>query len=243
MKKLIVILLVVCTIICLSGCVSQDELDVVIAERDTLQTQLDAAQVTIHKYADLIGAMDAEDYPAAMDIISQKQIAKEIEEKGEIDKYLVTVELTTENFDEYFAWNNFYALNDFGEQLKHEYRSVLTSKAYDQGLILYACDVKLGYTQTVNGAYFGHEEIHSSNGTCVWSEKTMPTCGSGSAEGVEFNLEKCQVEITRVEGTVTFVKEDYVASYVFDGSVSEIAEITLVNGETLYHQIAFGCKY
>ncbi len=243
MKKFIAILLILCIVFSLAGCVSQDDYDAVIAEKDALQARYDALQTTLDHHADLIGAMDAEDYSMAMNIIREKQIAKDVAEKGDIDDYLVTVDLTLENFDDYFAWKNFYKRNAFGEEMEYRYSSLLTSKVFDQGLILYDCDVKLGFTATVSADYFGSKENHSFDDTQTWFAKTMPRCGGSSTEGVIYDLEKCDVTTTRVEGTVTFVKADYVTDYAFDESTSEIADITLVNGEVLQHQISFGCKY
>ena len=253
MKRALAILLTLCLIVSLAGCVSQSDLDAVIAEKDALQANYDALQAdyaamqaTLDQHADLISVMDAEDYGAAMHIISEKQIAKEVAEKGDIDEYLVTVNLTIDNFNDYFEWKNFYAFNDFGEELEYSYRSVLTSKVYDQGLILYDCDVKLGYTQTVGVNYFGKEDIHSIEDTNVWDENTMPCCGSESAEGVKYDLEKCHTKTTRVEGTVTFVKEEYIADYKLsemDTNSYQNADITLVNGEHISRNIRFGCNY
>ena len=232
---------------------SQSDLDAVAADRDALQAELDAAQVTcdslqatVDKYADLIGAMDAEDYHAAMNIVSEKQIAKEVAEKGDIDDYLITVELTTDNFNDYFEWKTFYSLNDFGEEQEHSVSCVLTSKVYDEGLIVYAADVKLGYNFTFTHEGYGSAYTETLEETREWSSLYQPTTGCGSSPGVKFIPEQCFVDVTRVVGTVTFVKADYVTAYELgetrNGSIND-ATITLVNGQTLHHSVMYGCKF
>ena len=258
MKKVIAISLTLC--ILLSGCVSQDDFDAVVAERDALQANntslqaekdslqaaCDAQQETLDKYSDIIGAMDTEDYATAMSIISEKQIAKEIAEKGDIEEYLVTVELTVDNFDDYFEWKSFYNLNSFGEDMEESVTCVPVSKVYDEGLILYDTDVKIGYTFSFSFLSSGRTHSESVEETREWSRSWLPSIGCGSSQGTKFLLEKCQVDVNRVLGTVTFVKSDYVTDYelgeIQDGA-SQTALITLVNGEQFTHSIQFGCMY
>lgn len=246
MKRTLALLLALGLLFSLAGCVSQSDLDAVIAERDALQTTCDGLQATVDTYADLINAMKSEDYQTAMNIISEKQTAKAVAEKGDIDDYLVTVELTLDNFDDYFQWQTFYNLNDFGEEQEHSISCVLTSKVYDEGLILYAADAKLGYNFTFTHESFGSAYSETLEETRDWNDFFLPTTGCGSSPDVKFIPEQCFVEVTRVIGTVTFIKSDYVTSYELsetrNGSISD-ATITLINGETLLHSIHYGCKY
>lgn len=252
MKKIIALVLAVCLLFSLSGCVSQNDYDALLAQQQTLQANIDALQAdhdslkaTLDKHTDLIDAMEAEDFGAAMDIVSQKQIAKEVAEKGDIEEYLVTVELTLDNFDDYFEWKAFYGLNSFGEPEKHNMSVVPVSKVYDQGLILYQIDLKLGYAFTFSDSYQGRVNSDTINETREWSNNSIFGTGISSSEGVVFDLENFTMDVNRLEGTVTFVKEEYVTSYEL-GELersTQNATITLVNGEVLLHTVQFGCKY
>lgn len=248
MKRAIAILLTACLVFCMAGCVSQSDLDAALAERDALQAENNTLWATVDKYSDIIGAMDSEDYQAAMAILSEKQIAKEIEQKGNIDDYLVTVELTMDNFDDYFQWKTFYGINDFGEVKKDVAWFVLTSKAYDQGLVLYHLDGALGYTYTATGTTpgWGTHSNTSDENTADLHDYSMPSVGSGMGSDSVMDIEKCSAETTRVTGTATFVKAEYVTSYelgeVQNGAYQQ-ATIKLVNGETLHRGVSFECKY
>lgn len=253
MKRALAILLTLCLIVSLAGCVSQSDLDAVIAEKDALQANYDALQAdyaamqaTLDQHADLISAVDREEYEQAMLIIEEKQLDKLLAEKGDIEEFLITVELTPENFDEYFEWKTFYNLNSFGESMENEISFVLSSKAYDQDLILYDTDAKLGFTATakMTGSYGSTTDSFNSTGDLTPGY----LCGTGwsASEEVSFDLENCFVETTRVEGTVTFVKEEYVADYKLsemDTNSYQNADITLVNGEHISRSIRFGCKF
>lgn len=253
MKITIAILLTLCITLSLTGCVSQSDLDAVTAENNALQADYEALQAdyeamqsTMDAHADLIAAMDAEDYERAMGIISEKQIAKQLAEKGNIEDYLVTVELTPENFEDYFAWKAFYNLDAFGEPMEHFMSVVAASKVYDQGLILYDTNVKIGLTFTFSSTDSGRTYTDTIHETRDWSQNNIFGSAISSSEGVVFDLDNYAMEVTRVEGTITFVKEEYVTSYAISESEtksSESAEITLVNGEQLFRTIQFGCKF
>ena len=254
MKKAIAVLLAVCVVFCMAGCVSQDEFDALTAERDALKAELDALQsqydslnTAVEPYGDLLDAMDGEDYETAMGIVSEKQVAKQLAEKGDIDAYLVTVELTPENFGEYFEWKALYNVNTFGEEEPWCVQYELVSKAYEQGLILYRADAKLSYTNAYAcTAEDGYTFEDSFDGNYEWNSSYLPQNGMSGSQGMEYQLEKCTVTVTRVEGTVTFVKADYVTGYevgeVTNGHIQQ-GTVTLVNGETLPRSIRFGNKY
>ena len=239
MKKILTVLLMMSLLVCMTGCASQSDLDAAIVERDALQAKVD-------QYSDIIDALDAEEYEAAMNIISQKQIAKEMEEKGDIEDYLVTVDLTLDNFGDYFEWKSYYGINEFGEEEECDLWFPLVSKVYDEGLVLYKADVKLGITMsmTYDGNYGTNS--YSTEDTLEWEEHIMPTRGSSTSSEDRYILDKCNVTTTRVEGTVIFVKEDYVVNYdlgeVRNGWFQD-AKITLVNGEELFHSVQFEDKY
>ena len=253
MKRALAILLTLCLIVSLAGCVSQSDLDAVIAEKDALQANYDALQAdyaamqaTLDQHADLISAVDREEYEQAMLIIEEEQLDKLQAEKGDIEDYLITVELTPENFDEYFEWKFFYELNSFGEPMEYHTTYFVTSKVYDQGFVLYDADVKIGYTATIKFTDPYGTTIDSSSSTGKLDAGSLAGSGWSAYEGCCFDLENCFVETTRVEGTVTFIKEEYVADYKLsemDTNPYQNADITLVNGEHISRSIQFGCNY
>ena len=261
MKKALSLLLIFCIVFCMTGCVSQDEFDAAIAERDaikadldslkaelnTLQAQYDSLNSAVAPYTGLLEAMDAENYEAAMGIVSEKQIAKQLAEKGDIEEYLVTVELTVDNFGEYFEWKNLYSINTFGEEEPWNLQCALLSKAYEQGLILYKADVKLNYTLAFTFVTEnGYTVDDSFESTQEWTDSYLPSTGCSAPQGSQYLLDECGVTMNRIEGTITFVKADYVTDYEL-GEVNngyyQPGTVTLVNGETLHRSVKFGYKY
>lgn len=268
MKKYISVLLAICVVFCMTGCVSQDAFDALAAEHDMLQAEFDALaanrnmlqtefdvlqmqydslNTAVKPHRDLLDAMDAEDYDTAMDIISEKKVAKQLAEKGDIAEYLVTVELTPDNFNEYFEWQTLYNVNTFGEEESWNVQYLMVSKAYNQGLILYQADAKLSYTIefacTAEGGYTFEDSFDSNY---EWTDFFLPQNGVGASQGAVYHLEKCDVTMNRIEGTVTFVTFDYVTGYELGEVTNGIMQqgtVTLVNGETLPRSILFGYKY
>ncbi len=88
MKRWFTMLLAVSLVLCMAGCASQSELDALKAENEKLQT-------TVEKYSDLIDAMEAEDYEAAIEAV----IGYMPEEAAPAYH---KVEITTDNFFDYF---------------------------------------------------------------------------------------------------------------------------------------------
>lgn len=120
---------------------------------------------------------------------------KKEEASGEIDDYLVTVDLNSENFEDYFEFVTIPKYNGFGEIVKDCTVFGVKSKKYDDGLIVYSMDdITVEYTYSGNSGdtdlksllYFGNES---------WSSVNISYGG----------------RIT--DGKVTFIKQEYVEEY------------------------------
>ena len=174
--------------------------------------------------------------------MSQSTLAERIEQSQTYISYI-------ENGNKIMSLDTFVAianeLNISADDLLTDSLNV-SSKAYDQGLILYDTDVKLGFTANAKMTTPYGTNTDSFNSTGDLTPGYLCGTGWSASEEVSFDLENCFVETTRVEGTVTFVKEEYVADYKLsemDTNSYQNADITLVNGEHISRGIQFGCKY
>lgn len=236
MKKILTLLLTICLVSLLAACASQRELDAIAAEQAALQVKYDALQSEYEAlqkapYSDFIEWIECESYPAAIEFVKKRQAAEAFAEKGPIEDYLVTVELTTENFSDYFEWKSFPSLDAFGEETDY-WDMVLTSKVYQEGLVFYQSDAK--YEKDGSGYEY---ELHLG---CT---------------GQTRDLERWKAEkVDHVSGSVTFVKSDYVMEYTIykddptfhrycpDNPFRD-ANVALVNGENIFRSILPGYEY
>ncbi len=69
-------------------------------------------------YESVVTNMQNENYDAVIAEANEKKTEKMKEEAGDIEDYLVTVELTSENFEEYFEIVSAQHHNAFGENIK-----------------------------------------------------------------------------------------------------------------------------
>lgn len=227
MKKVLSLVLTTCLISTLAACASQHDLDAITAEQDALQVKYDALQSEYEAlqeqeapYSDFITEIEYESYPAAIEFVKKRQAAEAFAEKGPIEDYLVTVELTTENFSDYFEWISIPSLDAFGEET--DYWDIFwTSKVYQEGLVFYQSDAKYEMDGYEYELYLG-------------SRRSTRDPEGWKAEKVE-----------NVSGSVTFVKSDYVMEYTIDeddptfhrylpDDPSRSANVVLANGEFLY---------
>lgn len=260
MKKLIAFLLALTLMLAMTGCVSQEDYDALAAQKDAeynalledlnaLAQERDALFATVDRHSALISAVESENYEYAADIISEMQIARDMAQKGDIADYLVTVELTPENFGEYFEFVPHYGTNAFGEEEPWSLNFAIASKAYDAGLIVYSADFKIEIETTTSSTDFGSTNTSTDSTTFDCTETYFPSFGFGGMPGeTKYNPEECSAAVVRVEGSVTFVKAEYVTDYVlgeadYSFSPTQEAEIALVNGEMLYRSIYYGYKY
>ena len=216
------------------------------------QTQPDQAQ-SDKRYDDVIADLEEEDYDGAIATITEMKKEAQAKAHADMEEYLVTVELTKENFDEYFEWVTIPRINAFGEQ--EGARWGLRSKKYDDGLILYGLDdqnycdsITLKYTVTMHypsgSDWSDQENTDLSTLLCI-----QRGCSGDAGEEVSVDVNS----LDRIAGSrLTFIKKEFIESYDIElaehpddpvDSFFASATITLKNGETFYSAIARDYPY
>lgn len=141
------------------------------------------------------------------------------EEVEPIENYLVKVELTPENFYDYFEWELVHYPDEWGD-MTESLHITLKSKAYDDGLIMYGLprDVQFEFKRPSSSDFSTHDLVEFFNpndcaGLGGYSEdadvddgfnEEEKTCTYGNIHPIS-----CY-EIGRVKGTITFVKAEYI---------------------------------
>lgn len=180
------------------------------------------------------------------------------EEVEPIENYLVKVELTPENFFDYFEWECVHCLDDWGD-MTDVLHITLKSKAYDDGLIMYDCpydevmfeykepDFKSIYTDTVYQYFIadwgaGHRGYGDCSDDDGFNEEEQ-TCIYGNIHPISY------YEMGRVKGTITYVKAEYIDHIEKEVEDKEAGydvfeeKIYLKNGEVLERTYLEGFMY
>lgn len=200
------------------------------------------------KYADVIDAMEAGDYDAALEAVKERRKNASPALNGDIEDYLVRVEITPENFADYFEFYHRPVLNAFGEDTGDIFFG-LRSKAYDRGLILYHpddptwCDpVSVEYTWS--GSYNRNDPNALTTDTSDSALTSLLVGHMLSGDASSHFAQTFQIVFTGrlTSGTLTFVRADYVLSYDIpeksDPDASVVwASVVLMNGEQIGHTI------
>lgn len=218
MKKRILITLLLGLSIGIIGCGNSS------STTETTTESTTAEEPETSEYADLIEMLNNDDFDSAIDYVTNLKTEKMKEEAGDIADYLVTVDINDDNFSDYFECVKFKKYNSFGEEDTQMKGYGLKSLAYDEGLIFYNADGV--NVELATDGWKSDDSLSSllSNGCFV---------GSGSS------FDELTVEFSRVtDGTVTFVKSDYVDSYELEDYQNpdphyKKAVITLKNGEVI----------
>lgn len=147
------------------------------------------------------------------------------EATGGIEDYLVTVDLNSENFEDYFEFVTVPRYNAFGELLG-SFGIGLKSKKYDEGLIIYTID-----DITV--------EFADSRWT---SDDSLDSLLSFSLTLSGYTADEIAYSGRITEGKVTYIKQEYVDSYDIPelekpDDYNVYTQIQLQNGETLYRAL------
>lgn len=203
MKKIICILLV---LLMVSGCGA--------SEKETLYD----------KYEDIIVALENNNFDVAIGSINGMKIQKMKEEAGDINDYLVEVDINENNFDDYFELVVFSDTNAFGEET-NDTRFGYKSKAYDDGLIIYKMDDGM-VVEMLEQEFTMSEDLDSllMFGR-TWSNTPID----------ELSIERTG---RIVGGKISFIKAEYISKYEI-GEQSNPGEqvvefnIELLNGETI----------
>ena len=255
MKRISCFLMCLLLVFILSGCTSKREIDLMQQNYDNLNenyselkgnydklnAEYSELKEKYDKYTDIIENLESDNFELAVNLVEEKKFEKTKKEKGDIDKYLVTVEINNDNVSDYFDIEVFNTYNEFGEIEKDSYVIMVVSKAYDKGLVLYDGEISIGYTSKIVGTYIVDDDVEQFLGMNSYIQ-------SG---GFEIEPDKCEFNITRATGTVTFVKSEYVFSYDLKegeksstkGTLDSHMLVVLYNGEKIDRFIKFGMKY
>lgn len=177
----------------------------------------------LEKYPELISSLESEDYQSAESYVHELLIQQKKEAAGDIEDYLVTVDLNSENFEDFFEFETVPRNNAFGEP-EDSMGIGVKSKKYDEGLIVYSLDdITVEYTFNSFDSEYDLKELLSFG-------------LSSSFTADDDNVLSYTGRITN--GTVTYIKQEYVEDY----PVSELKKpddwavettIQLKNGETI----------
>lgn len=189
------------------------------------------------KYDGVMDSLEKEDYDGAIAEIEKIKKESKAQKYGDIESYLVTTELTKDNFDEYFEFVTMQEKNAFDEYDGNVWIG-LKSKKYDDGLILYNIyDNHYNDEITIEYAY--------NNGE--WSDTNQEKLSSilhfGIGHGCDHPESFSLSSIERIAGSkITFIKKDFVESYEIEpfsspDQHSSQATITLKNGESFYASV------
>jgi len=215
-------------------------------EAPTEEEVVEEPAVEEERYPEIADALDAGDYDGAIAAITEMKTEAMAQEAGDINDYLVTVEITPENFDEYFEIYTVPTYNAFGEfELSAYY---FRSLKYDEGLILYGLgDAEYGNTGSIEYVVkatvdSGEEQL---TGPVIDELFNLLNCGGfaylSEDPSVVFSLES----ISRMtDSKLTFVRSEFVESVVLEESdkpdMLSTETITLKNGETFTYYYPCG---
>ena len=190
------------------------------------------------KYEGIIRALENNDYDRALSSISQLKKEYMAANCGNINDYLVTVEITPENFDEYFEFVSFHGKNAFGEQDDKRVYIGLRSKKYDDGLLLYGLDDRQ-YSDDITIEFFcdflGSDPKYDKLCSLVMFGYSV---SSSNLIPASISLKSGRISGSRI----TFIKKEYVESYEIEPVSSPEktvsgATITLINGEIIHRVV------
>lgn len=249
MRKTYLGALVICISLVLSACgqsASQTQADTkaehsagvaqTITEDNNTEPAADtsAEEQLLEKYTDLIDLLEKEDYDNAIAEIEKMKKESKAAKYGDVADYLVSFELTADNFDEFFEFAAIQGKNAFGEDEDTVWIG-LKSKKYDEDLVFYRIsdteyndDVTIEYTYNVGG----------------WEQTSESTLSQlvcfNNGIGID-NKDSFSVEPTgRISGSkITFIKKEFVESYDVKPASNQSlhitqATVTLKNGDVYY---------
>lgn len=178
----------------------------------------------LEKYPELISYLESEDYQSAEAYVHDLVLQQKKEAAGDIEDYLVTVELNSENFDDYFELDVIPEYNSFGDRKTWD-RVGVKSKKYEEGLIVYSLDDIVAEFQ-----YMDHSPSESTIESLLYF-----------SPGIAPPAEQYQQPVFTgriIEGKVTFIKQEYIEDYPIPeietaDQVTVKTEILLRNGETI----------
>lgn len=202
------------------------------ANTEAMEVEAGSDHQIQEKYSGLIDLLEKEDYDSAIAEIEKMKKASKAQKYGDVEDSLVTVELTKENFDEYFEFTTMLGKNAFGEYDDTIWAG-LKSKKYDEGLILYnPYNKQMNDVITIEYTYGDDEWKNTGEGKL--SDFLSFSDGFGGQDPETFSI----VPTGRIAGSkITFIKKEFVESYEVEPFTSQdqhssLATITLKNGES-----------
>ena len=93
-----------------------------------------------YKYQELYDYLEAGDYDSAITYIQNLKVDNAPSLPEDLSEYLLEVEITEDNFDDYFEWTVVHPLNAFGEEDANVTWGDFASKMYAEGYYLYQID-------------------------------------------------------------------------------------------------------
>ena len=202
---------------------SNQEVGVSDSSDDSMVTVPKEKADILEKYPELIAYLESENYQSAEAYIHELSLQKKKEAADDIEEYLVPVDLTSENFEDYFEFVTPPKFNAFGEPDGHYVG--LKSKKYDEGLVVYSFD-----DITV--------EFSAESSTSDFTIDALLSFGIGGLD----NVKDVSYAGRITDGKVTFIKKEYVENYSIpesekpDMKIVE-AEVQLKNGEEIFRYI------
>lgn len=186
----------------------------------------------LEKYGDVIDFLEKEDYDDAIAEIEKMKKESKSAKFGDIADYLVSFELTEDNFDEFFEFSTIQGKNAFGEDEDTIWIG-LKSKKYDEDLVFYGITDR-EYNDNITIEYTYNSDGHASTDECDLN--TLLSFGRGI--GGNNNIASFSVEPTgRIAGSkITFIKKEFIESYDVEpilnqSHINTQATVTLKNGD------------
>lgn len=188
--------------------------------------------VLYEKYKTLIDALESKDFEGAVAEIQYLYLNQETEDidtskAGDINDYLLEVEIDENNIADYFEPIWFKKYNEFGEERTGSIGYGLKSKLYDEGYIVYKVndDIQI--------------ELDRNGRKDIFSLEELLSCGvgiGGDGAGGDFTV---NYSGRLTGGKVTFIKKEYVAKYDVEkpsNPADTYKQFTIVlnNGEVIY---------
>ena len=169
------------------------------SDKSTVSVPKEKADI-LEKYPELISYLESEDYQSAETYVHDLVLQQKKEAAEDIGDYLVTVDLNSENFEDYFELAAVPRYNAFGEPVKGIQIGV-KSKKFDEGLIVYSVD-----DITVEFKYSYDSDDSECDLQTLLSFNLSTYSGADDDSALAYTG-----RIT--EGTVTFIKREYVEDY------------------------------
>ena len=204
-------------------------------EKDTEPSaEITAKEQLLEKYSGVIDFLEKEDYDNAIVEIEKMKKDSKAAKYGDIADYLVSFELTPENFDEFFEFSFLQGKNAFGEDEDTIWFG-LKSKKYDEGLVFYRI-IDREYNDDVTNEY-----SYNSDGWEYTDDTTLSQLLSFNSGIGTDNIDAFSIEPTgRIAGSkITFIKNEFIESYdvkPFSNQSQHMttATVTLKNGDFYY---------